>query len=108
MALLSDYTKMVKSFLRDRGDRLLQLDDIEIYVNRARRDIALRTQCIRILPPIAGPITAFRVLFPGFNYTNPVVVVTPPDFPRGVRLYPAGAQATGIAQQAGGHITQVS
>jgi hypothetical protein len=105
---LSDYTKMVKGMLRDRGDKLLQLDDIEIYVNRARREIALRTQCIRDIPPIAGPITSLIIEYPGSGYTNPVVVITPPDFPRGSKVYPAGAQATGIAQQVAGHLSQAS
>lgn len=108
MAVLSDYTKMVKSFLRDRGDRLLQLDDIEIYVNRARRDLALKTQCIRRIPPIAGSIVDFIIDYPGQNYTNPVVVITPPDFPTGTKTFPAGAQAIGIAQQLSGHLSQVS
>ncbi len=108
MALLSDYTKMTKSFLRDRGDKLLSLDDIEVYVNRARRDIALRTQCIRVLPPIAGPIVSIEVTDPGSGYTNPTVLITPPDFSTGKLPYPAGAQATAIAQQVIGEISNIS
>ena len=108
MAVLSDYTKMVKSFLHDRGDRLLQLEDLEIYVNRARRDIALRTQCIRRVPPIAGPIVAIHVTNPGSGYTNPTVVITPPDFAPGTAPYPPGAQATAVAQQIAGQISNIS
>lgn len=108
MAVLSDYTKMTKSFLRDRGDKLLQLDDIETYVNRARRDIALRTQSIRIVPPISGPIVEIQVTNPGSGYTNPTVIVTPPDFPTGKLPYPAGSQAIATAQHVLGGISDIS
>ncbi len=108
MAALSDYVKQTESFLRDRSNRLLNLDDITVYVNRARRDIALRTQCIRRVPPISGPITEIQVTDVGSGYTVPTVTITPPDFPTGQLPYPPGSQATAEAQQLVGGISNVS
>ena len=78
------------------------------YVNRARREIALRTQCIRILTPIAGQIESIAVTNPGSGYTNPIVTISPPDAPNGMQPYPGGLQATAVAQQIGGQISNVS
>ena len=97
MATLNDYLKMTEGLLHDRGNKLLQLDDLTVYINRARRDIALRTQCIRILPPISGPLVSLTLTAAGNNYTNPTVTITPPDFPSGYQPSPAGLQATAVA-----------
>ncbi|HEV2225082.1 MAG TPA: hypothetical protein VGR84_18970 [Candidatus Acidoferrales bacterium] len=105
MAVLSDYSRMVKGLLHDRGDKLLQLDDVEIYINRARRDIALRTQCIRILPPISGPLVSLTITTPGSGYTSPTLTISAPDFPSGYTPNPAGLQATGTISQTGGALS---
>jgi len=55
---LNDYMKDVQTFLRDSGQDLLDPEDIIKHVNRARREIALKTQCVRILTPITGAVIA--------------------------------------------------
>lgn len=106
--MLNDYLKTLQGFLRDRAQKNLNPDDLISYVNRARREIALRTQCIRILTPISGQIESIEVVDPGSGYTDPIVNIPPPDFPSGTLPYPGGAQATAVATQIGGQISNVS
>lgn len=94
--------------MRDRRQLALNTDDIVHYINRARRDLALRTQSIRRLPPVSGSIVTIQVATPGSGYTNPQVSITAPDFPDGQKLYPAGAQAIATAQQIGGQLSNIS
>jgi hypothetical protein len=105
--MLYDYIKQTESFLRDRSQRFLNTDDIIVYINRARRDLALRTQSIRRMPPVSGSIVRIQVTSPGTNYTSPQVVISTPDFPLGTAPYPNGRQATALAQQIAGAITDV-
>ena len=106
--MLFEYNQQVRRFLRD--PRMMHLDepDITSYVNRARREVALRSQSIRRVPPIAGSVLTIEVTNPGSGYTNPSVVITPPDSPNGALPYPGGAQATAVAQQVTGMISNVS
>lgn len=106
--MLHQYLKTLQGFVRDRAQQNLNPEDLIEYINRARREIALRTQCIRILTPIAGQIESVDVVDPGSGYTAPVVTISPPDAPNGAPPYPGGAQATALAQQVGGQITNVS
>jgi hypothetical protein len=106
--MLFDYMKTVEGFIRDRNQRLINPQDIVRYVNRARREIAMRTQCIRKIPPISGPITTIQVTTSGSGYTNPVVTITAPDLPGGQRLNPGGRQATATAMLIAGQIAGIS
>ena len=106
--MLFDYLKVTEGLLRDRRQMLLNTDDLRVYINRARRDLALRTQSIRRLPPVSGSILTIQVTAPGFGYTAPQVTISGPDFPSGTQPFPGGAQATAIAQQIGGQISDVS
>jgi hypothetical protein len=72
--------------------------DIWSYVNRARREIAQRTQSIRRIPQTSGAIVEIDVINGGFGYQNPVVFISAPDAPSGRLPYPNGAQATATAQ----------
>jgi hypothetical protein len=91
---LFEYEKQVQRFMREQRQEFLNPDDLRVYINRARREVAGRTQCIRRLTPISGQIVQAQVLTPGTGYTNPVAVITPPDFPSGVKPSPNGRQAT--------------
>lgn len=105
---LNDYLMQVESFMRDRREVSLNTDDLIRFINRARRDVAIRTQCIRRLPPISGAIETITVTSSGSGYTNPTAQVTPPDFPGGTNIYPAGAQAiVGSVQVIAGQIASV-
>ena len=106
--MLYDYLKQTEGFLRDRSQRLLNTEDLVAYINRARRDLALRTQSIRRLPPVSGQILTIQVTAPGSGYTAPQVTISGPDFPSGAIPFPGGVQAIAVAQQIGGQISDVS
>ena len=106
--MLYDYLKQTEGFLRDRSQRLLNTEDLVAYINRARRDLALRTQSIRRLPPVSGQILTIQVTASGSGYTAPQVTISGPDFPSGASPFPGGVQAIAVAQQIGGQISDVS
>jgi hypothetical protein len=106
--MLYDYLKITEGLLRDRSQRQMNTEDLVFYINRARRDLALRTQSIRRLPPVSGSVLTIEVTAGGSGYTNPQVVISGPDFPSGTVPFPGGSQATGLAQQIGGQIASIS
>ncbi len=105
--MLHEYMQQVERFLRDQNQKWINPDDLISYCNRARREVAMRTQSIRRIPPISGPITAIDVTASGNGYTNPTVVISGPDSPGGKILNPGGAQATALAQVVGNQIAGV-
>ena len=105
---LDAYMQQVQRFIRDAGQEFVNADNIRVYVNRARRELALRTQSIRILSPISGQIGAINITNPGTGYVDPILTITAPDFPAGTVVNPSGVQATALAQQIGGQITNAS
>jgi len=108
MASLFTYMRSVQRLIGDSKMSLVDPGDIIVYINEARRDIALRTQSVRVVPVISGSVTAINVATAGTGYTNPTVTITTPDFPSGAAPYPNGAQATAIATQIGGSIAGIN
>lgn len=106
--MLYRYLQQVQRFTREQNQQLLHPDDLTEYVNRARREIALRTQSIRRTPPIAGAVQSIAVTAPGSGYTKPTVAISPPDAPSGKLPYPGGAQATATPILIGGEIASIS
>jgi hypothetical protein len=106
--MLFEYAKQVRRFLKDPRMQHIDEPDIWSYVNRARREVALRSQSIRRVPPIAGSILEIQVLNPGSGYTNPNVVISTPDSPSGALPNAGGGQARATAQQIAGQISNVS
>lgn len=105
---LNAYLKQTQRFLRDARQELLDPDDLREYINRARREIAMRTQCIRVLTPVSGAVITASVAAAGTGYTNsPTITLTAPDFPSGVAPYPNGAQATANAIVENGSLAAV-
>src|SRR5665213_1690089 len=97
---LFEYLKQTQRLLREQNQPFENVGDLLAYVNNARREIALRTQCIRVLTSSAGVITGYNVTNPGTGYsvvTPPVVTVSAPDFPSGMLPYPNGQPATAAA-----------
>lgn len=45
---LNEYLKQTQRFLRDATQQFLNPQDLISYVNRARREVAMRAQCIRM------------------------------------------------------------
>lgn len=107
MATLFDYNQQIRRFIADKKLELVNERDVTEYANRARREIALMSKCIRRLTPISGAIKSATIANPGSDYTDPVLVITPPDFPSGSGFTPGGKQATGTVSQTGGLITDV-
>jgi hypothetical protein len=102
---LFDYMKGVQRLCRDGQQKLLNPEDIIEYVNKGRRMVARRTQCLRFLTPISGQIQSCSLLTGGSGYTNPTLVITAPDFPSGYGPAPNGQQATGVFSLTRGVIT---
>lgn len=104
---LFEYQKQTQRFIRDADQKFINPDDIRTYVNRARREVAIRTGSVRVLPPISGEIATANVTNGGTNYTSPIVSISGPDFPSGRGRYPNGQQATAVAQQLGGVVSNI-
>lgn len=107
MATLFDYQKQVMRFTREAKQDFLRPDDLVSYINRARREVAMRAQCIRRLTPISGSVISANVTAGGSGYTLPVATISAPDFPSGQAPFPNGDQATAVATQIGGVINSV-
>lgn len=106
--MLNSYLQQTQRFLRDQTQALLHPEDLVSYVNRARREIALRSQSIRVTPPTQGAVQSITVVKGGSGYTNPTVVITPPDSPGGRPPFPGGAVAIAEATIIGGVINSVN
>lgn len=102
------YMKAVQRLIRDSRMVMIDPQDIIDYVNEARREVANRAQCLRIMPLASGAVMSGTVISPGSGYTAPVATITPPDFPQGFGAYPAGAQSTADVTQLGGQIVSVN
>lgn len=106
--MLNSYLAQVQRFCADQKFEALDTGNIIDYINRARREVAGMTQCIRVLTPISGSVVSANVVNGGSGYSNATTVtITPPDFPSGALPSPNGAQATAIPIIQGGVITAV-
>ena len=105
---LFDHLQQTQRLLREQNQVFANPRDLISYVNNARREIALRTQCIRVLTPSSGVITGYSVTAVGSGYTNtPTITVSAPDFPNGMLPYPNGEQATASAIVSNGEIVAI-
>jgi hypothetical protein len=105
---LFGYLKATQRFLREQKQDFENPDDLLSYINRARREVAGRTQCIRRLTPISGQVIDGTVVTGGSGYVNPIATITTPDFPSGVLPSPGGRQATAGVSMNGGVVTDVT
>lgn len=105
MATLNDYMQQTQRMLREKKQDLINPDDLQVYINRARREVAMRTQSIRVLTQISGQVVSASVAAVGSGYSaSPTLTITTPDFPSGTGQYPLGSQATGTVTSASGTI----
>jgi hypothetical protein len=100
----------VQTFLRDGKQDLLDPEDIIKYINRARREIAIRTQCVRVLTPITGAVIGASIVSGGSGYGSgtTTITLTAPDFPSGAGPFPNGSQGSVTPVVSGGSITGVN
>jgi len=97
MGTLFEYLEQTQRFIRDAKQEFVDPQNLIEYVNRARREVAERTQCVRRLTPISGSVVQANVISGGSGYSAATVVtITPPDVPSGAPPYPGGAQATAL------------
>ena len=105
---LNDYLRDCQRLMREQRQVQINPADLIAYINRARREVAMRTQCCRVLTPISGPVVSASIVTAGSGYSaTPTVTITPPDFPSGYGADPNGAQATASAIVSGGSIANV-
>lgn len=108
MASLFTYQKMTQRMIRDQRQAQINPEDLKEYINTSRREVAMRSQCVRILTPISGSIIGWSVTNGGSNYSNsPTFTVSAPDFPSGYPPFPNGEQATATGIVQGGSITAI-
>lgn len=106
--MLNQYMMQTQNFLREAKQEFINPDDLRRYINRGRREIAMRAQCIRRLTPISGSIVSWSVTNAGSGYsTSPTLTITAPDFPSGAGPFPNGSQATAGAIVLGGSIAAI-
>lgn len=111
MTTLFDYLQQTQRFLREANQQLINPTDMVDYINRGRREIAMRAQCIRRLTPISGSIISIAVDntdSDGLYSDLPTITVSDPDFPSGQGPYPTGSQATASAVVNNGTIQQIT
>jgi len=109
VSTLNAYLSQTQRFLHDSGQQTFDPQNLIDYINRARREVAGRTQCVRVLTTISGQINSWTVVQGGINYSdNPNLVISPPDFPSGVAPYPNGDQAYAQAVVQNGVITAIN
>lgn len=106
--MLNTYLEQTMRFVRDAKQEFLNPEDLTVYINRARREVAMRAECVRVLTPISGSITGWSLTAGGTGYSGtPTLAVSAPDFPSGVAPDPSGRQATATATAVGGIITGI-
>ena len=102
------YMQQTQRLLREQTQGMLDPSDLIAYINLARREIALRTQSVRVLPATSGSIVGVSITAAGTGYTSASATISAPDYPSGLVPYPAGLQATaGAVTIASGSITSI-
>lgn len=105
--MLNTYAEQVQRFLRESQQKNIDLADIYEHINTARREVAMRAECIVRVPPISGACVTASVTTPGSGYINPTVTISGPDYPSGSPPNPQGLQATANAIVQGGSISAI-
>lgn len=105
---LNQMLQQTQRLLREQKQEFSNPTDLVSYINNARREVALRTQCIRVVTSSSGVITGYSIASQGAGYSaTAAVTVTAPDFPSGQLPYPNGLQATANPTVLVGEITQI-
>lgn len=108
MPTLFEYLQQTQRLVHDQKQEQINQTDLIRYVNLARREVAMRSQCLRVLTPVSGSVMAVNVTNPGSGYTAPTVTISAPDFPAGQGPYPGGLQAEANITEVGGTIAGIN
>ncbi len=105
---LNAYLAQVQRLLHNPTGTLYNQADLVAFINLARREIAMRAQCIRLVPATSAPLNSVTVLSAGASYTSPTILISTPDYPSGELPFPTGDQASVSAVLSSGSIASVS
>jgi hypothetical protein len=109
VATLNTYLKDVQRLAHDQRQENLNPENLMSFINTARREVAMRAQCVRVLTNSSGSVISGSITAGGSGYTSaPTLAITAPDFPSGVPPFPNGAQATGLATISGGAVNSLN
>lgn len=104
MPSLADYTSDVRNLLRDPNAQFYTASQITSWINKARRRVAMNGQCVRVIPPSSGYLTAITVTDGGSGYTgSPTVTISAPD-----AMGVGWVQATATATLMGGSVSSIT
>lgn len=104
---LYGYMLQTQRFLADTNQTYVNPEDLTDYINRARREVAMRTQSVRVLTPVSGEITHIDIKRRGRRFRNPRVLITRPDRPSGEQPFPGGKQARATASTIDGFLSNI-
>lgn len=109
MATLNTYMKEIYRLIHDPKFELTNPKDMLEWINTARREVVMRTQCVRVLTNSSGACETGSVTAGGSGYTSaPTATITPPDFPSGTGAFPGGSQATATTTIQSGTLNAVN
>lgn len=107
--MLNYYITQLQSLLGTSSTQLYTTAQLTAAINEARNQVAMRSQCVRCLSPVSGPITLITLNSGGAGYVStPIVTITGPDFPSGFVPVAQGVQATAICSLSGGSVNAVT
>ena len=95
--LLSQYTDEVRDLLHDPNANFYSVPQVTRWINRARRQVAEKGRCVRILPPPSGSVQSITVNSGGSGYTTATVEISAPDATSQIGNVQATATATVMA-----------
>lgn len=101
--LLSDYRTAVRDILHDPYANFYSVAAVDRWINRARRQVAEKGQCVRILPPPTAAVSSLAVTSAGSGYTTATVEISAPD-----SNYRGNVQATATANLSGGQVQSIT
>lgn len=103
---LATYTNNLQLLLNDQNAQFYSITNLTNFINRARKYVAGKAMCCRVLTPSSGPIsTTITIGSGGSGYSvAPTVTFSAPDALAG----PSYTTATGTATIGGGQVTGVT
>lgn len=101
--LLSDYRTNVRDILHDPNANFYSVAAVDRWINRARKQVAQKGQCVRILPPATASVSAVPVTAGGSGYTTATVTISAPD-----SSFRGNVQATATANLSGGAVASIT
>src|SRR5215469_913999 len=97
--MLTAYLTQTQRLLSNPSGSIYAPSDLTAYINQARQQIASQGECVRVVPPIIGSVTAVTSISGGTGYLSPPAVAIQD---------PTGIGATATASISGGSVISVT